>query len=148
MPSKSRTTIANCSENVTMPCKRTHTNCCKRRADGNGHVIRTIIQVNTSRKDFTGSGHHFHIASLHSPSGTYYQITRFIQGYVDNEVNLNPDASCSRTCDDYTRTRNYDCQPGTLCGEQHIDRESTRCNGTVLNCDFIDDDLTACPVSV
>lgn len=85
--------------------------------------------------------------SSFSPA-TYYQITRFIQGYVDNEVNINPDASCSRTCGDYTQTRNYDCQAGTLCGEPHIDKVSTRCNGTILNCEFIDDELSVCPVSV
>lgn len=81
-------------------------------------------------------------------SATYYQITRFIQGYVDNEVNIDPEASCSGTCADFTRTRSYDCQSGTLCGEQHIDRVSTRCNGTVLNCDYVDGDLSACPVRV
>lgn len=107
-----------------------------------------------SLRNISVSGHLFHtfiwnfiLFSILS-SATYYQITRFIQGYVDNEVNLNPDASCSQTCEDYTRTHNYDCQSGTLCGEPHIDRASTKCNGTILYCAFIDDDLIACPVSV
>lgn len=77
----------------------------------------------------------------------YHQITRFIQGYVDNEVNLNQDASCKHTCSDHKQTKNFNCKSDTLCAENHIDLASTKCNGTVLNCEFIGDDLTACPVS-
>lgn len=79
-------------------------------------------------------------------SAIYYQITRFIQGYVDNEINLNPDESCKRTCSDYSRTQSYGCHPDTLCGQTHIDPVSSRCNGTVYDCDFVDEDLTACAV--
>lgn len=77
----------------------------------------------------------------------YHQVTRFLQGYVDNEINLNPDSSCKKTCSDYTNTKNYDCKDDTLCAESHVDQASTKCNGTILNCEFIDGELTACPVS-
>lgn len=79
---------------------------------------------------------------------TYHQITRFIQGYVDNEVNLNQDDSCKATCSDYKQTRNYKCDADTLCADQIIDHASTKCNGTVLNCEFIDEDVTVCPVNI
>lgn len=77
---------------------------------------------------------------------TYHQITRFVQGYVDNEINLNPDESCKDTCSDYKQTRNYKCSTGTVCADDIAEKTSTKCNGTVLNCEFIEEDLTACPV--
>lgn len=79
----------------------------------------------------------------------YHQITRFIQGYVDNEVNLNADHSCKQTCADYKNTKSYGCEEKTMCAEYaHIDQASTRCTGTIYNCDYVDDDLTVCPVII
>lgn len=78
---------------------------------------------------------------------SYHQITRFIQGYVDNEINLNPDESCKQTCWDYKKTRNHKCGGGTLCADSVAEHQATKCNGTIYNCEFIDDDLTICPVS-
>lgn len=77
----------------------------------------------------------------------YNQITRFIQGYVDNEINLNPDQSCRQTCSDYSMAKSFGCAKDTFCGDyQHIDQASTQCKGTIYNCDYVDDDLTICPV--
>lgn len=78
----------------------------------------------------------------------YHQITRFIQGYIDNEVNLNADKSCKQTCSDYKITKNFGCAEKTLCNEySHIDEASMRCKGTIYNCDFVDDDvISVCPV--
>lgn len=80
-------------------------------------------------------------------SAIYHQITRFIQGYIDNEVNMNAEKSCKQSCSDYTNTKSFDCAEKTLCSEYaHIDEASTRCKGTIYNCDFVDDDVTVCPV--
>lgn len=36
-----------------------------------------------------------------------------------------------------------------MCAEYaHIDQASTRCKGTIYNCDYVDDDLTVCPVII
>lgn len=85
-----------------------------------------------------------YISSTHI--ATHFKISRFYQGYIDNEINLNSDQSCRKTCNDFTQTKNYGCADGTLCAESHIDNAITRCKGTVYNCDYIDDDLTICPV--
>lgn len=70
-----------------------------------------------------------------------------IQGYVDNEINLNADKSCRQTCSDFPITKNYGCSKDTLCEDyQHIDQSSIQCKGTIYNCDFVEDDLTICPV--
>lgn len=85
---------------------------------------------------------------LFSSTAVYHQITRFIQGYVDNEVNLNPDSSCKKTCSDYTKTSSYGCSADSPCDPKNeVDPVVTRCNGTILNCEFINDELTLCPVS-
>lgn len=78
-------------------------------------------------------------------AATYHQITRFIQGYVENEVNLNAEKSCRSSCSSFKATKNFDCHSETLCAETHINLQSTKCNGTVYNCEKIDDDLTICP---
>lgn len=78
-------------------------------------------------------------------AGVYYtSITNFIQGYIDNEINLNPDQSCSGTCADSRLTKNFGCYNGTLCGHSNFQR--TKCSGDVFDCDVIDSDGTACLV--
>lgn len=74
------------------------------------------------------------------------QITRFVQGYVDNEANLNEKNSCRKTCSDYTLTQNYNCFNGSYCS--HVEGEEQnkhRCMGTVLNCTFIHSHVNVCP---
>lgn len=78
-------------------------------------------------------------------AASYHQITRFIQGYVDNEINLNAEKSCWSSCADFRQTTNFGCQPNTVCAAQHIDSAATRCNGTIYNCEELDNDLTICP---
>lgn len=67
-----------------------------------------------------------------------------MQGYIDNEVNLNAENSCSGTCNNYRNTRNYNCQNETLCGHRNFMK--TRCLGEVLNCNTIDTNGIACLV--
>lgn len=67
---------------------------------------------------------------------------------MDNEINLNADKSCTKTCSDYKNTKNYGCAEDTLCAESHIDEASLRCKGTVYDCDYVDDDLAVCPVTI
>ncbi|XP_031621010.1 uncharacterized protein LOC116339329 [Contarinia nasturtii] len=75
----------------------------------------------------------------------YHQINRFIQGYVENEINLNGEQSCSQHCSDYKNAHSFGCAEGTLCAESHIDQASTLCKGTIYNCAAMDDELTVCP---
>lgn len=73
---------------------------------------------------------------LISAEESYTQITNFLQGFIDNEVNLNTDASCSSTCSDYRQTKHYHCAAGTLCAEVS---QAPTCNGVVRECEEIDD---------
>ncbi|XP_017096761.2 uncharacterized protein [Drosophila bipectinata] len=77
----------------------------------------------------------------HVEGETYDRVTRLLQGFVENEINLHSDQSCWNTCDDYHDTRSNGCyQPEQeLCGQQ------PSCNGRLYNCGLIDSDMTICP---
>lgn len=79
----------------------------------------------------------------HVEGETFARVTRLLQGYVENEINLNSDQSCWNSCDDYHDTLSNGCyQPEEdLCGQQ------PPCNGRLYNCAFIDSALTICPAS-
>lgn len=73
------------------------------------------------------------------------QITNFLRGYVDNEINLNRDGSCWNTCPDYEFARNYRCFNGTFCHENIIGEADRVCKGTIIDCSFIDQKMEVCP---
>lgn len=76
------------------------------------------------------------------PDDYYTAVTNFWQGYIDNEINLNGDQSCSNTCEDYRDTKHFQCNENTMCA--HNNFKNKTCNGRVVNCTTIDDDFTAC----
>ncbi|KAG4071476.1 hypothetical protein HA402_011630 [Bradysia odoriphaga] len=62
-----------------------------------------------------------------------------LQGYVENEVNLNKESSCSGSCEDYKYARNRHCAPGTFCGDQSVNGSKSHiCTGAVVDCMFIE----------
>lgn len=67
-----------------------------------------------------------------------------MQGYIDNEINLNGEQNCDGTCSDYKWAQNHQCQNGTMCAHGNFAR--TRCMGDVFDCNTIDSDGTACLV--
>lgn len=70
---------------------------------------------------------------------TYLQITNLLQGYIQNEVDLNPEKSCGEDCGFYTYTKSYSCFKDQYCKKQRT------CSGKILNCRFIDSDMWVCP---
>lgn len=77
-------------------------------------------------------------------------MTRLVQGYVDNEVNLNPSNDCKKSCSDYQLTSNHLCYNGSYCAtpNDHQTETDLKCNGVVLNCDFISGNMNICPLDV
>lgn len=75
---------------------------------------------------------------------SYTQLTNFVQGYVDNEINLNADGSCMPYCSDFKATKNYGCKAGTLCAANYLDHNKTRCLGSVRDCDYFGPSFTYC----
>lgn len=78
--------------------------------------------------------------------GVSYEITNFLQGYIDAEVNLNAEGSCALTCGDYQNTKQYACNSDTLCaGLKPENRSMISCKGKVRGCHSLDDSITVCP---
>lgn len=77
--------------------------------------------------------------------GTSTQLTNFIQGYVDNEINMSPDESCGAHCRDYKLTWNFDCKNNTICATNYYDHNKTRCNGFIRDCDYFGTSFEYCP---
>lgn len=82
----------------------------------------------------------------HYTVGTYEEVTNFLVGYFDNEVNLNPDGTCQNTCEDYRLTENYRCYDGTYCAmkPEGAERDRATCKGNVVDCQFLGSDLNIC----
>lgn len=73
-------------------------------------------------------------------------MTRLLQGYIDNEVNLNPINDCKKTCSDHKLTSNEICYNGTYCAQEPKEvQDARKCKGVVVDCDFVGSDLTICP---
>lgn len=75
------------------------------------------------------------------------EVTRLLQGYIDNEVNLNANNDCKLSCSDYQLTTNHLCYNGSYCAENTAFAPETdlKCNGVVVGCDFVGNDMTICP---
>ncbi|KAH8310631.1 hypothetical protein KR044_002304 [Drosophila immigrans] len=74
----------------------------------------------------------------HELKVTYDEVTRLLQGYVENEVDLNSDGSCSETCPDYQNTTSMGCFDQMFCSQQ------PKCSGRIHNCEFVESDLSVC----
>lgn len=75
----------------------------------------------------------------HIPNVTYDEVTRLLQGYIENEVDLNTDETCRETCSYYQSTRSEGCFKELFCARQ------PRCSGRLYNCQYVDSDMWVCP---
>lgn len=84
------------------------------------------------------------LLASHSKDDASMQVTNFLSGYVDNEINLNQDSSCWNTCADYNVAQHYRCSDGTFCDQQRRAGRQAACDGTVIDCSYIDSSMTIC----
>lgn len=75
----------------------------------------------------------------HIEGETYAQITRLLQGYLENEVDMNKDRTCWENCQSYQFAENFGCTKRSYCMQQQ------RCSGKILNCHSLSEDLRICP---
>lgn len=73
---------------------------------------------------------------------TYDEVTRLLQGYIENEVNLNTENTCKQSCDFY-EVANVTCtndkeKEVLFCQRQKL------CKGTILDCQFVEADMGVC----
>ncbi|XP_061390164.1 uncharacterized protein LOC133325407 [Musca vetustissima] len=70
---------------------------------------------------------------------TYDEVTRLLQGYIENEVDMNYNRECWQTCEDYSSTKNEGCFKDKFCARQE------RCTGNIHSCRRFDSDMMICP---
>ncbi|XP_041563006.1 uncharacterized protein LOC108139448 isoform X2 [Drosophila elegans] len=74
----------------------------------------------------------------HEVRVTYEEVTRLLQGYIENEVDLNSDGSCSRGCAYYKSTKSEGCFDNKFCSEQ------PKCSGGVYDCRYVESNMKIC----
>lgn len=75
---------------------------------------------------------------VHILGETYEEVTRLLQGYVENEVDMNPDNTCRENCGYYTLAKNHGCFKEQFCAQQSV------CKGRIIDCNYIDSDMWVC----
>lgn len=77
--------------------------------------------------------------STHIKGKTYDEVTQLIQGYVENEIDMNHEETCRENCAFYESAKSIGCYQNQFCARQ------TKCNGKIHRCTYIDSDMTICP---
>ncbi|XP_035909015.1 uncharacterized protein LOC118510803 isoform X1 [Anopheles stephensi] len=78
----------------------------------------------------------------HRENTTYVQFTRLLQGYIENEVDMNTDNTCRETCDHYQYGHEQQqCYKELYCSKQ------PKCAGRIYDCEYIDSDMWICPAA-
>jgi hypothetical protein len=75
----------------------------------------------------------------HIEGRTFERVTKLLQGYVENEVDLNNEETCRETCDHYQVSESFTCFKELYCSRQ------PKCTGKVLYCQYLDSDMWICP---
>lgn len=75
----------------------------------------------------------------HIEGETFITVTRLLQGYIENEVDMNNDNTCRENCGSYQFTETYTCYKELFCARQ------PKCTGKLLNCQYFDSDMWICP---
>ncbi|XP_055526442.1 uncharacterized protein LOC129719078 isoform X2 [Wyeomyia smithii] len=73
---------------------------------------------------------------------TFLQFTRLLQGYVENEVDMNTDNTCKENCAYYNwGVKQEQCYKDMYCSKQ------PKCAGKIYSCDYMDSDMWICPAA-
>ncbi|XP_055371279.1 uncharacterized protein LOC129605506 isoform X2 [Condylostylus longicornis] len=75
----------------------------------------------------------------HLKGQTYDEVTRLLQGYIENEVDMNEDGTCRENCAYYQVSKSHGCYQDLYCAKQQ------RCTGKLYNCQYVDSDMWICP---
>ncbi|XP_053609789.1 uncharacterized protein orion isoform X2 [Plodia interpunctella] len=75
---------------------------------------------------------------VHKEGVTYEMVKRLLQGYIENEVDLNSDGTCRENCAYYTVAENKGCFKDQFCSKQKA------CKGRIIDCTFVESDMWVC----
>lgn len=99
----------------------------ERRAIKSQELMQKVME--TSDRDLWRCDPPVHV-EFAAGNGTYIQVTRLLQGFIENEVDLNRDAGCWETCSNYQLTESYGCFKELYCAKQPA------CKGKLLFCTY------------
>ncbi|XP_058064472.1 uncharacterized protein LOC131214121 isoform X2 [Anopheles bellator] len=81
-------------------------------------------------------------ARAHRENETFLQFTRLVQGYIENEVDMNTENTCRESCAHYQYGhRQEQCYKELYCSRQ------PKCNGRIYECEYVDSDMSICPAA-
>jgi len=76
--------------------------------------------------------------AVHKEGETFHQVTKLLQGYIENEVDMNPSQSCKSKCSAYNYATSTSCFKDLFCAKQ------PKCNGRIFDCQFFHADAWVC----
>lgn len=79
--------------------------------------------------------------ATHEKGKTYDEFTRLLQGHIQNEVDMGKGGSCREDCSTYHSTFSQGCYDS----DSKYCKETERCNGRLLNCQFFESHMDICP---
>ncbi|XP_077283676.1 uncharacterized protein LOC143909525 [Arctopsyche grandis] len=74
----------------------------------------------------------------HIEGETYESLTRLLQGYIENEVDMHPSGTCDHNCAFYQLATNRGCYMEEFCSKQKA------CNGKIVECKFVELNMNIC----
>jgi len=74
----------------------------------------------------------------HKEGETFLKVKGFLQGYIENEVDMNDYGTCKSKCSEYTYTESKGCYKDLFCAKQK------RCAGRIFDCEFYHADAWVC----
>jgi len=74
----------------------------------------------------------------HKEGETFLRVKGFLQGYIENEVDMNERGTCRSQCSKYTFTESKGCYKDMFCAKQE------RCKGRIFDCEYYHADAWVC----
>jgi len=74
----------------------------------------------------------------HKENESFLAVKGFLQGYIENEVDMNEGGSCKSKCSEYTYSESMGCYNDMFCSQQ------PRCKGRIFDCEFYHADAWVC----
>merc|ERR1719167_1850656 len=74
----------------------------------------------------------------HVEGQTFLKVKGFMQGYIENEVDMNERGTCNSKCSEYSFTENKGCFKDQFCAKQK------KCSGRIFDCEFYHADAWVC----
>jgi len=74
----------------------------------------------------------------HKENESFLAVKGFLQGYIENEVDMNEGGSCKSKCSEYTYAESVGCYNDMFCSQQ------PKCKGRLFDCEFYHADAWVC----